>query len=258
MCFKKKLQPITGDKVALLFGINDYMGGQNDLAGCLNDIADVEQKLKKEFPDFQIRKFEDKQVTTHNFLAEIKNAYNTIQLPGFLYIHYSGHGTQIPNIMEVNKYDEALYLYNGPLVDDNIWQLQQETPEGLTVLAKFDSCFSGDMYKGISNIKKRFCKLPGIRIMDQAVRKFNKTESKQWIIFSGCGEEQYSADAFFNNRANGAFTFYDLQSYGVNETYSGEIAFLRTFLPNSNFDQIPSLRVTDDLAHKTVLTIIND
>ena len=128
MCWKKifdlfKPDPIvsiTGDKVALLFAINDYMGNNNDLSGCLNDIDDVEKKLKNEFPEFQVRKFKDSEVTTQRFISEIENAMNTIKLPGVLYIHYSGHGTQIPNIQESNKYDEALYLYNGPLVDDNI------------------------------------------------------------------------------------------------------------------------------------------
>jgi len=258
MCSKKKpiiTEPITGNKVALLFGINDYMGTQNDLAGCLNDIYDVEQKLRSEFPDFQVRRFEDKAVTTDRFISEIKNAYNTMRLPGILYLHYSGHGTQIPNIIEANKYDEALMLYNGPLVDDNIWQLQQETPEGLMVLAKFDSCFSGGMNRGITNTKSRFLPLPGVRIMREAVRKFNKTDSDRWVIFSGCGEEQFSSDAWFNGRANGAFTYYDLRSFDRYSVYGSELAVLRTYLPNSNFSQIPELMGPDRLLNKLVLTI---
>ena len=255
MCWKKKPQPITGNKVALLFGINDYMGSANDLSGCLNDIDDVEKKIKNEFPEFQIRKFKDSAVTTHNFIAEIKNAYNTIKLPGVLYIHYSGHGTQIPNILESNKYDEALYLYNGLLVDDNIWQLQQETPEGLIVVAKFDSCFSGNMNRSINNVRSRFYKLPGVRVMPEAVRKFNKTDSDQWVIFSGCGEEQTSSDAWFNGRPNGAFTRYDLLSYSPEVTYQQEYDKLRTFLPNSNFNQIPELYGNVNLCENKVLTL---
>jgi len=157
--------------------------------------------------------------------------------------------------MESNKYDEALYLYNGALVDDNIWQLQQETPEGLIVLAKFDSCFSGSMNRGIGKIRNRFYKMPGIRIMTGAVRKFNITDSDKWIIFSGCGEEQTSSDAYFNNRPNGAFTFYDLKSFHKYSTYYDEIATLRTYLPNSNFDQIPELTGPPELLDSLVLTI---
>jgi len=243
MCWKRKQkpEPITGNKAALLFGINDYMGGQNDLSGCLNDIDDVEKKLRSEFPEFQIRKFKDSEVTTFKFISEIENAMNTLTLPGVLYIHYSGHGTQIPNIAEANKYDEALYLYNGALVDDNVWTLQQNTPEGLIVVAKFDSCFSGSMNRSVNRGRERFYKIPGIRIMKDVVRKFNKTDSDRWVIFSGSGEDQPSSDAWFNDRPNGAFTYYDLKSFDPTTTYQQEHDMLRTFLPNENFDQIPGL-----------------
>jgi hypothetical protein len=255
MCFRKKPTPITGNKVALLFGINNYIGNQNDLDGCLNDVDDVEKKLKAEFPGFQIRKFKDSEVTTQKFISEIENAIKTISLPGVLYIHYSGHGCQVPNIAETNKYDEALYLINGPLVDDNIWTLQQETPEGLTVVAKFDSCFSGSMNRSIiTGRKSRFYKLPGIRVMKKAVRKFNKSASDKWVIFSGCGEEQTSSDAVFNGRPNGAFSYYDLNAYNSQSTYKDEITKLKTYLPNSNFDQIPELSGNELLFNNKVLT----
>lgn len=254
MCFwKRKPQPVTGNKLALLFGINDYMGSGNDLQGCLNDIDDVAKKITSEFPDFQIRKFKDSEVTTYKFISEIENALTALTLPGVLYIHYSGHGTQIPNIQEENKYDEALYLYNGPLVDDNIWTLQQKTPDGLIVIAKFDSCFSGGMDRDVMT-KSRFYKMPGVRVMKGAVRKFNKTASDKWVIFSGCGEEQTSADAWFNNRPNGAFTYFDLKSYSSNSTYKEEITKLNTFLPSSNFDQIPELYGNSFLFNNKVLT----
>lgn len=254
MCFRKKPPaPITGNKVALLFGINKY-GGGNDLQGCLNDIDDVEKKLNKEFPEFQIRKFKDAEVTIQKFIAEIENVYNTIQLPGVLYIHYSGHGTQVPNIIESNKYDEAIYLVNGPLVDDNIWKLQQKTPEGLFVTSKFDSCFSEGMNRAICRGRSRFTPMPGVRLMYDAVRKFNKTESDKWVMFSGCLENQTSSDAFFNNRANGAFTYYDLQSFNPESTYENEIDALRTQLPNSNFEQVPTLYGNIELFNRLVLT----
>ena len=256
MClWKKKPQPITGNKVALLFGINDYMGSANDLSGCLNDIDDVEKKLKNEFPEFQIYKFKDSEVTTQRFISEIENALDSIILPGVLYIHYSGHGTQMPNIQESNKYDEALYLYNGPLVDDNIWTLQQKTPEDLIVVAKFDSCFSGNMNRNLTAVKNRFYKMPGVRIMKKAVRKFNKSASDRWVIFSGCGEEQTSADAVFSGRYNGAFTYFDLKSYGPDSTYNSEYNKLNTFLPGSNFTQIPGLYGNSNLFENKVLQI---
>ena len=76
MCFKRKppIVPIIGNKVALLFGINNYPGSSNDLNGCLNDIADVEKKLNELYPsEWSIKKFSDSQVTRSVFRNEIKN-----------------------------------------------------------------------------------------------------------------------------------------------------------------------------------------
>jgi len=55
-----------------------------------------------------------------------------------LYIHYSGHGTQIPDYSdtELNGYHEALYLYDGPFQDDRLVELQALTPAGVKVIAK--------------------------------------------------------------------------------------------------------------------------
>lgn len=259
MCFKKIFRcndpvQIAGNKVALLFGINDYMGSENDLSGCLNDINDVAKKLKNEFPEFQIYKFKDSEVTTQRFMSEIENAMNKIVLPGLLYIHYSGHGCQIPNIMESNAYDEALYLYNGPFVDDNIWNLQQKTPEGLMVVAKFDSCFSGDIGRNVNPVKKRFYPLSGIRIMKKAVRKFNKSASDKWIIFSGCGEEQTSSDAYINEHYNGAFTWADLRSYNKRTSYADELNQAKNLLRRTGFEQIPEL--SGPYENKTVFMVL--
>lgn len=256
MCFKRKPTAITSDKVALLFGINDYPGSANDLRGCINDIDDVAKKLKSEFPDFQIFKFKDAEVTTGRFISEIENALNTMK-SGHLYIHYSGHGTQIPSASEANGYNEALYLYNGPLIDDEIYRLQMLTPVNLKTTAKFDSCFSGDLGSRHMNnpryFKSRFMPMPGIPVLKKPVNRFSKTDPGQvWLIYSGCGEEQTSADATFNGRANGAFTFYDLRSYNANTLNKDSIARTVDSLYKNNFDQIPELSGPDTRKNEIV------
>src|SRR5690606_11971772 len=126
--------PVDADRVALLFGINDYKTAP--LRGCINDINDVAAKLKKEFPDIVIKIFRDSEVTCKRFVEEVETAL--LHTRKMLYIHYSGHGSQIGK-------QEALYLYDGPLMDDVICDLQNKTPDYLTVVVKFDSCFSGGM-----------------------------------------------------------------------------------------------------------------
>ncbi len=248
MCFSKpQSTEITSKYVFLGFGINDYLGSGNDLRGCINDIEDEIKKLNREFPEFQCLKYFDKQVTTQFFVKEVQRVMSQLPEDGFLYLKYSGHGTQIPTVTEANKYNEALYLHNGPLIDDEIYKLQQQTPLGLRVLAKFDSCFSGDIgsrsaFGNPAYRKARFMPLQGVQVMHTPVNRLAITDRGQrWIIFSGCGEEQTSADAAFNGRANGAFTYYDLKSYSRGNLYTRELIDDIKLLKISSFNQVPEL-----------------
>lgn len=258
MCFKKT-QPtvITSPYVYLGFGINDYMGTANDLRGCINDINNEVKKLNTEFPEFQCLKYFDSKVTTQLFMSEIRRViaeltriYETTGNIGMLYIKYSGHGTQIPSSSEPNGYNEALYLYNGPLIDDNIYQLQQETPSWLPVVAKFDSCFSGDMGSrgmamGCVNYgyrKARFMPMPGVHVMTAPVNRLARTDEEQkWIIYSGCGEEQTSSDAYIDGQYQGAFSWADLKSYGRGSAHVRTIELDRERLFINHFQQVPEL-----------------
>ena len=238
MCFKKKntqVVPATGEKVALLFGINDYMGNSNDLRGCLNDIDDVEKKLKNEFPGFEIRKFKDSEVTTQRFILEVENVLKSDAK--VLYIHYSGHGTN-------NGTDQALYLYNGPLWESVIQELEDKTPKDKRVTIKLDSCFSGGMDDRLLNprrIKNRFYQMPGIKSLHKSEKRFAKKDINKWIYFAACGPGQTAADAEFNNRPNGAYTFYDNRSYNTETKNSEEIIAVGKLLSINNFGQIPEL-----------------
>jgi hypothetical protein len=250
MCWKKKSHeviPIVADKVALLFGINNYRGEDSDLRGCLNDLDDVEQKLKSEFPDFVVKKFKDEEVIVQRFIAEIEMALlNTKKV---LYIYYSGHGTKIGK-------QEALYLFNGPLMDDVICDLQNKTPDYLRVVAKFDSCFAGGMADRHFNpryVKSRFYVIPGVEI-EPSEKHFGRGDTQTWVIGAGCDKNQTSADAEFNGRANGAFTFYDLRSYNRYSTYSEEFNRLKTFLPVGDLDQTPVLLGDEEHFNTLVLT----
>ena len=245
MCFKNwfhKPDPaVYSNKTALLFGINNYPGSVNDLEGCLNDVDDVADKLTNEFPEFKIKKFKDWEVTTSQFNNEIKNVLTMMLQRDVLYIHYSGHGTQIPDNDEVDYYSEALYLFDGPYDDCNVYKLQQLTPDGAKVVIKFDSCFSGGMSRKRNIVKNRFYQMEGVPIRHKVKRSLSRGDNQKWVIFAGCGEDQTSADAWFNNRANGAFTFYDNKSFNPTMTYEEEIFKLKTYLPGTKFDQVPEL-----------------
>jgi hypothetical protein len=261
MCFKKwfhKPDPVvlfTGKRKALLFAINDYPGGANDLNGCLNDQLDVEAKLNELYPGFEIRKYKDSEVTTTRFMQELSNAILTLVKGDVLLVHYSGHGTQEYDVHgdEADGYDEALYLYDGSLIDNDINKILKNIPAGATVILAFDSCFSGTVTRAMIETDSRFYDqhLPARK----AVRKrIAKSSDMRWIVFSGCGEQQTSADAFINGRYNGAFTYYWLKTLDPKLNYADWIIRLNSYLPCSDYDQKPELEGDETLFGKVIFT----
>lgn len=259
MClFKKKPNPITPVPIpvpvpipdptkpirrALLFGDN-YPDTSYQLSGCIHDIDDVEYKLNSEMPGYVISKFKNAEVTCNRFYTEIKNALLNSKPGDFLLIWYSGHGTQLVSNHEPDGYDEALYLNDGPFTDDKMMELQQFTPDWLPVVANFDSCFSAGMAKAFFGnpfaIKSKFHQLPGVPYMTKKVVRIAKSESK-WVINAFCGEGQTSADAFFNNRANGAGTYYYLKCFTFGTSVIQAMESLHKYLPGNGFDQDPEI-----------------
>jgi hypothetical protein len=270
MCWKKIWDWITGTvtpvdppippainkKIALLFAINDYPGSQNDLNGCINDQNNVSSKL----PDFEKRKFKNSQVTVANFKAEILKAADETTAGDKVVIHYSGHGTYLPdyNGDEIDGKDEALYLYNGALVDDQIGELLGNFKPAVEVIIFLDSCFSESATRALNMApnrhKGKFKIYKGFKDHKNIPHKRLLKDSLKWVVFSGCSEHETSADAFLNGTFNGAFTYYLMECIDRNLTYKEWYAELRKSLPSPEYDQTPTLDGPGEILNKKLFT----
>lgn len=245
-------------KRALLFAINRY-GGGNDLNGCINDQQAIKDKLNTYFPGFDIRTYSDSEVTKKRFANEIDSAIAVLRPDDTLLISYSGHGTQLrdDNKDESDGYDEALYLYDGPFRDDVFNVLLNKIPAGANVIILLDSCFSGTATRAIelTGVKGRFLKSrnykPGLKSKNRFAASY---DNSKWLTISGCGEHQTSADAYINERHNGAFTFYALKALRSEMTYEQWFDKIRTYLPSDNFEQAPEMEGNEKLYLKIVFT----
>lgn len=250
MCFRKlfhKPDFQRNNRVLLTFAINNYPGSGNDLQGCLNDQANVIHNL----PDFQIRAFSDGAVTRANFLEACEEAVTEAVAGDMIVIHYSGHGTQVRDDSgtEADGYCEALYLYDGALIDKEIHAVLDKIAEGVTVCLLMDSCFSGGVTR--NPVRSRFVQTEPT-ILTRRVSSFEDVIN--WIVISGCGENQTSADAEINGLWNGAFTFYAMYVMDRADTYKQWFSKIRMCLPNAKFDQSPTIDGPDHLLNKLILT----
>lgn len=260
MCFKwfkRKKEIVHPMKKVLSFVINDYPGSQNDLNGCVNDQTTVKENLEKIYSSekgYIIETYKDSQVTVANFKKVLKDSVEQLIAGDLLTVHYSGHGTYVPdrNGDEADGYDEALYLYDGPLVDDDIGEILQGIPEGATVIILLDSCFSGTATRSLMRKRKSVKINDKMKVRPKVRKRFAKSVDMNWITFSGSGEHQTSADAYIEGDYHGAFTWYAFKVLNPLYTYRLWCDATRAALNSAGYSQIPQIEGRDDLLDKPV------
>ena len=245
----------------LSFAINNYPGTENDLRGCINDQYNVKGTFEASFPGFSVDRVSNTLATIGNFKKKLNEEVDILR-PGsgdILLVHYSGHGTYVKdrNGDEEDGYDEALYLYDGALIDDDIKEILDKIPEGVTVVLMFDSCFSGTVTRAISEhpSKIRFVQTEKESKETLKVRsRVAVAEEMRWITFSGSGEHQTSADAFIDGKYNGAFTYFAMKALKPGITYNEWFYRVRNLFEASQFEQRPQMEGNEALRNNLVFS----
>jgi hypothetical protein len=146
------LPEIINKKNALLIGIN-YIGTPNELGGCINDVDAIKTKLMETgFTNFitLTDKTEVKPIK-QNILNAFTNLLKSGTKSGdLLCFFYSGHGSYIIDKSgdETDNRDETIVSLDMNIITDDELKsiIQNELKEGVTLLAIFDSCFSGSIF----------------------------------------------------------------------------------------------------------------
>lgn len=158
---------------ALLVGIN-YQGLDCQLQGCHNDVLDTKEMLSKRTPEVEFKILVDKpeskpeeMPTKSNIVAGLKWLNEGAQHGDKRYFHYSGHGSQVPDLNgdEGDNYDETLVPLDmiQSNWDERTWLTDDElrhsffskVPEGVDLTVVFDCCCSGTMAD--MKLRSRMC-----------------------------------------------------------------------------------------------------
>jgi len=243
-------------KKAILFGINDYAGSANDLSGCINDVLQAEKILTP--LGFECEKFLNQEVTIAKFCSEADKLINEAVAGDYIYIGYSGHGTQVVDRYgdEPDGYDEALYLYDGPLIDDRTNVILSKIKEGVFAIIAFDSCFSGTGTRAMDGRNAiRFHHVSGKEMYNSRstrMRTIYNPNDMNYVYLSGCSNLETSADAFISFEYHGAFSYYMWKAFQPGITYKD---WHTTYLKNikkAGYAQTPQLEGREDLSELPV------
>ena len=255
-------------KRSLHIGINDYPGTGSDLSGCVNDANDWRETM--EARDFQATSLLDGEATKSNMLEAISKIVADTGRDDIAVITYSGHGTWVPDEDddEADGRDEALCPHDitqgQVLTDDELYDIFGERKRGARIIMISDSCHSGtvsrasNLIPGTEDDSWNFQKIrflaPEYHMGDDnaLLRRARQVEKVKVVgkmragalLFSGCKDEEYSYDAWFNGRPNGAFTYValtTLKSLPDNANYRDWHRENRKILPNVRYPQTPKL-----------------
>jgi hypothetical protein len=262
-------------KAALCIGINDYPGVDHDLRGCVNDANDWAAALASR--GFAVTMLLDSQATKAALVDGFRNLISAAKPGDTVAISFSGHGTLVPDASgdEIDGYDEALCPYDiqsgRALLDDEIHQIFAERARGVRLILLSDSCHSGTVTRNApadpaadDAARIRFLPLTSwlpeeewprgaagkplaTLPVQQVFSPFVQLVSAQGdVLMAGCeeGPDHFSYDARFNNRCNGAFTYYALRTLSTlpaGATYRDWHSAIRRSLPSTNYPQKPQL-----------------
>ena len=138
--------------LSLHIGLNEvsgaaYSGWTGPLAACEFDANDMAAIAKSKGMKSTV--LLTKKGTRANVLAGMRAAAKALVAGDLFFVSYSGHGGQVPDVSgeEADKQDETWCLFDGQLIDDELYFELSRFKAGVRVLVLSDSCHSGTVVR---------------------------------------------------------------------------------------------------------------
>lgn len=264
---------------ALCVGINEFehLPASSWLNGCVNDAEDFAAFLQKtlDFADSDITVLSDAQATKAAVVGELESMVTQAERGELdhLVFSYSSHGTQVPDVNgdEPDRADEALAAYDiraagdawnadTVILDDELNQLFGRVPDGVLVEVFLDTCHSGTGLRAIDLLPGRMPKflLPpspagvddvnerrSVGLRDLVTERAQRGQEPA-VLLAACRADQTAADAHFDGRANGAFTYFFLRAARADKAASRAtlLTQVRAALRQGRYEQTVQLEAS--------------
>ena len=234
-------------KKALCIGIDNYPGIFNDLQGCVNDMRDWADILASF--GFSVTTLADSQARIATILSWLSDAVSTSGKDDYIVLAYSGHGTQVQDTSgdEPDLWDEALYLYDGTLLDDTLRTILGKADVNTTIVVICDSCFSGTVTRALAEGDERACLryltpigMPSTAYTRDKFRELPE-EGMVELLLTGCDDDEYSGELYADGEYHGVMTYYATTILSEGMSYDEWYTALRECLPSDAYPQTPQL-----------------
>ena len=144
--------PTKSKALSLHLGLNAvsaaaYSGWTGPLVACEFDANDMAALAKAQ--GMRPTVLLTKQATRAKFLSALRSAAKTLVAGDLFFLTYSGHGGQVTDINsdEPDGKDETWCLFDGQIIDDELYFEYSKFAAGVRILVLSDSCHSGTAVK---------------------------------------------------------------------------------------------------------------
>lgn len=204
---------------ALLIGINHYKALPN-LQGSINDIETMRQILVTRwgFNEQQIAIVKDEAATRAGILAALEQLVRESGPEDTVYLHYSGHGSQVKDLNGDEKddeLDETIVPQDGrtegvpDITDDELNQIFARL-RARSALIVLDSCHSGTATRGVEIHTRSIppdTRLDLYRPSAVTHRGVVPQISERYVLMTGAAAHQPALDGPVDGRYHGLFTY---------------------------------------------------
>lgn len=254
--------------------LNGCVNDANDISKALK---------KSGFTARNITVLRDKEATKKNVMAALTAMVDKAKPGDHLVFSFSSHGTQVPNLpggdQEPDDLDEVFACYDiraggedwdrkTVISDDELRELFARVPRGVLLEVILDTCHSGTGLKDLDDIQQamllgrrpRFLPPPTRSGLSRA-RSLRSAKPRQVdhkalvelgrasstsarpVLYAACRPDQTAADATFDGRSNGAFTYLFLKAVAEDPTRTRRqvLAAVTKGLKSGDFEQRSTL-----------------
>jgi len=263
-------------KKAVLIGINRYRIPGADLRGCVNDVKNMQSVLTRSygFKGGDITVLTDFAATKKGIESAIRKLVQGGRKGDVLLVHFSGHGSNVPDNDgdEADDRDEILCPtdldWKNPMRDDWLRKTFDSMRAGVSLTVITDCCHSGTITRAVQPPDapsiERYLPSPWDLVATESgrslrgtvkteLRKSKRASRKQRdiveadlpeVLITGCRSDQTSADAMIGGSFNGALTYNLVAAIGDAQ---GELSYRQLHdattakLKRGRFDQVAQL-----------------
>jgi hypothetical protein len=218
-----------GKKRALMIGINAYRAAPK-LQGSLNDIQTIRQVLitRWGFHETDIQLLTDEKATREGILSALKQFVTSTAPHDTVYIHYSGHGSQVADLNgdeAEDGLDETIVPHDGrtgsipDITDDELKAILSKLPTK-NALIVLDSCHSGTATRSLEIRTRSIPQDTRIELYEGLADSEFRTRGNvqalpaPYILMTGAAANQEALDGPIDGRFHGFFSYALSKSLG--------------------------------------------